>query len=193
MEIKMIKQSILSIVTVTLLTVGSSAINLKVCIGCHGTNFDKPAMGISRIVKDLKESEIVIALLGYKSGVQGGSMKEVMKSQVSKFNERQLHEIASVIKSGKMDINSTQSNKRQEEVIEVQTDKCIGCHGERFQKPAMGYSRIVNQMSKEDIIASMNGYKYGTYGGEMKALMAGQATKLSTQEIEAFAQLIGKK
>jgi len=190
----MIKQSIISITAVALLTMNSLAVNLKVCTGCHGANFDKPAMGISRIVKDLKESEILTALQGYKAGTQGGSMQEVMNHHVSKFSNKQLDEIVSMIKSGKIDTNSTESNNTNQKVtIEVNTDSCISCHGELFEKSAMGYSRIVNQMSKEDIIASMNGYKDGTYGGHMKALMAGQATKLSAQEIEAFAELIGKK
>ena len=191
----MIKQSIISITAVALLTIGSFGVNLKVCTGCHGENFDKPAMGISRIVKDLNESEILTALQGYKSDTRGGSMQEVMNHHISKFSNKQLDEIITMIKSGNIDINSTESNSTQEEkvTIEVNTDNCISCHGELFEKSARGYSRIVNQMSKEDIIASMNGYKNGTYGGNMKALMAGQATKLSTEEIEAFAELIGKK
>ena len=189
----MIKQSIVSITAVALLTIGSFAVNLKVCTGCHGASFDKPAMGISRIVKDLKEDEILTALKGYKEGTQGGSMQEVMSGQISKFSEIQLNEIVTMIKSGNIDINSTQSNEEIEPIIEVNTDNCISCHGEMFEKSAMGYSRIVNQMSKEDIVASLNGYKNGIYGGHLKALMAGQAIILSAEEIEAFANIISKK
>ena len=191
----MLKQSILSITTVALLAVDSFAVNLKVCVGCHGENFDKPAMGISRIVKDLTKEEILIALQGYKSETLGGSMQEIMNHQISDFNNTQINEIVSIIKSKKIDFytEGSEDNYNERQTVEVKTDSCISCHGELFEKPAMGYSRIVNEMSKEDIIASMNGYKDGTYGGNMKALMAGQATNLSTEEIEAFAELIGKK
>jgi len=191
----MIKQTTLLVTTILLLNVNALAVNLKVCTGCHGKNFEQSAMNISRVVKDLKSDEILTALKGYKDGSKGGSMQEVMSGQISKFTNAQLDEIVTMIKSGNIDTNSTESNSTQEEkvTIEVNTDNCISCHGELFEKSAMGYSRIVNQMSKEDIIASMNGYKNGTYGGNMKALMAGQATKLSTEEIEAFAELIGKK
>jgi cytochrome c-type protein NapB len=188
------KQSILLITTVVLLTINSFALDLKVCTGCHGKKFDKPAMGISRIVKDLKKEEILTALQGYKNGSKGGSMQEVMTKQISKFTQEELKEIVSIIKSGHIDTNSSKNKKSiKEPAIEVNTDSCISCHGELFEKSAMGYSRIVNEMSKEDIIASLNGYKNGTYGGHMKALMAGQATPLSKEEIEAFAELIGKK
>jgi len=190
----MIKQSLITLATLGLLNTVTLAVDLTTCIGCHGKNFEKPAMNISRIVKDLKEEEIRKALNGYKDGSKGGSMKEVMSRQISKFSQGEIEEVIKIITTGKIEKNiNLDSNKTKEEKIPtmvVQTDSCIGCHGVTFEKSAMGYSRIVNQMSKEDIIASMNGYKNGTYGGHMKALMAGQATKLSTEEIEAFAELI---
>lgn len=189
----MIKQSIIILATLGLLNTVTLAVDLTTCIGCHGKNFEKPAMNLSRIVKDLKEDEIRKALKGYKEGSHGGSMKEVMRNQISKFTDDEIEEIIKIITTGAIKKNiHLDLNKSKEEMptIEVHTDTCISCHGEMFEKSAMGYSRIVNQMSKEDIIASINGYKNGTYGGRMKALMAGQVTRLSTEEIEAFAEMI---
>jgi len=48
-------------------------------------------------------------------------------------------------------------------------------------------------MSKDDIIASIDGYKDGSYGGNMKALMAGIAMKLTQEEIEAIGEKFGVK
>jgi len=190
----MIKKTIITIGTLALLNSTTLAVDLTTCVGCHGKHFEKPAMNISRVVKDLKEEEIRKALNGYKDGSKGGSMQEVMSRQISKFTQDEIEEIIKIILTGKIEKNiNLDSNRTKEEKIPtiiVQTDSCIGCHGVTFEKSAMGYSRIVNQMSKEDIIASMNGYKNGTYGGDMKALMAGQATKLSSDEIEAFAEQI---
>jgi cytochrome c553 len=76
--------------------------------------------------------------------------------------------------------------------IEVNTDMCISCHGETFEKSAMGYSKIVREMSKKDIITSLSGYKNGTYGGDMTALMSKYAINLSMEEIEAMAEMIGE-
>jgi len=191
----MIKQNIISLSLLSLFSVSALGVDLTKCIGCHGTHFENPAMNLSRIVKDLKEEEIRKALNGYKDGSKGGSMQEVMSQQISKFTNDEIAEVIVIIKTGKIEENiQHDSNKSKEKtpIIEVQTDSCISCHGVMFEKSALGYSRIVNQMSKEDIIASMNGYKNGTYGGDRKALMAGQATKLSSEEIEAFAEMIGK-
>ena len=73
------------------------------------------------------------------------------------------------------------------------TAGCLGCHGASFEKKAMGKSKVVKDMSREDIIKSLNGYKDGSYGGPMKAIMKGQAAGMSEADITAFAAKYGKK
>jgi len=70
------------------------------------------------------------------------------------------------------------------------TAACAGCHGKDFEKVAMGKSKIVKDMSKADIVAALNGYKDGSYGGAMKAIMKGQVAKLSAEDIDAIATQI---
>ena len=70
--------------------------------------------------------------------------------------------------------------------------KCVGCHGANGEKVALGKSKIIKDMTKADFIASMKGYKDGSYGGPMKALMKGQAMPLSDAQIEAIANQIAK-
>ena len=67
---------------------------------------------------------------------------------------------------------------------------CVGCHGQQFEKAAMGKSKIVKDMAKEEIIASLKGYKDGSYGGAMKGLMTGQVASLDDAAIEEIAALI---
>ncbi|MBN2963554.1 c-type cytochrome [Sulfurospirillum sp. T05] len=69
---------------------------------------------------------------------------------------------------------------------------CAGCHGLEGEKVANGVSKIINQMSKEDFISAMEGYKDGSYGGNLKALMRGQVMRLSKEDIEALATKIVK-
>lgn len=64
---------------------------------------------------------------------------------------------------------------------------CANCHGQNGEKVALNKSKIINQMSKEDFIASMKGYKDGSYGGPLKAVMKGQVMKLSDQDMEDLA------
>jgi cytochrome c-type protein NapB len=72
------------------------------------------------------------------------------------------------------------------------TAACAGCHGADFSKKALGKSKVVKDMSKEEIIAALKGYKDGSYGGAMKGMMAGQVKNLDDAAIEAIAAEIKK-
>jgi len=52
------------------------------CVACHGVDFEKKALGVSRVVKNMSEAEIKEALDRYKRG-EGGPMKEVMIKEVN--------------------------------------------------------------------------------------------------------------
>ena len=67
---------------------------------------------------------------------------------------------------------------------------CKGCHGQNFEKKAMGKSKVVKNMSKAEIINALKGYKAGTYGGDIKKTMEGQVKKLSSKDIEAIVNKI---
>lgn len=69
---------------------------------------------------------------------------------------------------------------------------CVGCHGADWSKAALGKSKIVATLPHAEIAAALKGYKAGTFGGPMKGLMAGQVSKYSDAELDAFALTIGK-
>jgi cytochrome c553 len=69
---------------------------------------------------------------------------------------------------------------------------CIGCHGASAEKPALGKSKVIKGCDAAKVEEALNGYKNGTYGGAMKALMKGQASKLSDNDIKAVAEYISK-
>jgi len=72
----------------------------------------------------------------------------------------------------------------------VNTAGCAGCHGSSFEKKAMGKSKVVKDMSKEDIVKALKGYKDGSYGGAMKGMMKGQVASLSDADMTAIADSI---
>jgi len=74
----------------------------------------------------------------------------------------------------------------------VNAGACKGCHGQNFEKVALGKSKVVSEMTHADIAAALKGYKAGTYGGPMKGLMKGQVAKYSDADLDAFAQTVGK-
>jgi len=65
----------------------ATEISVQKCTGCHGKNFDKKALGKSKVVSEMKYSEIKTALAGYQDGTYGGTMKGLMVGQVKDMNE----------------------------------------------------------------------------------------------------------
>jgi len=65
-------------------------VDLGACKGCHGANFEKEALGKSKIVSDMTKAEVSASLIGYKDGTYGAAMKSVMVGQVSKYSDEAL-------------------------------------------------------------------------------------------------------
>ena len=72
--------------------------NMALCKGCHGQNFEKKAMGKSKVVKDMSKADIIKALKGYKAGNYGKAMKKTMEAQVKKLSNKDIKAIATKIK-----------------------------------------------------------------------------------------------
>ena len=72
----------------------SSEVSVQSCVGCHGKNFDKKALGKSKVVSEMKYSELKTALVGYKAGTYGGPMKGLMKGQVAKYSDAELDQMS---------------------------------------------------------------------------------------------------
>jgi len=92
------KVLVTSIATIALASVAFAGVNKAACAGCHGANFEKKALGKSKIVKDMTHAEIATALKGYKAGTYGGPMKGVMQGQVKSLSDADIEAIAAEIK-----------------------------------------------------------------------------------------------
>lgn len=73
---------------------------------------------------------------------------------------------------------------------EILYKKCAGCHGNKAQNHALGKSKIIHNFTTKQISEALHGYKNGTYGGTMKAVMAGQVKSLSDEDISVLAKYI---
>lgn len=67
---------------------------------------------------------------------------------------------------------------------------CIGCHGANGEKKALGKSAVIQGWDSKRIENALNGYKDGTYGTGMKAIMKGQAAKFNGAETKALSDYI---
>jgi len=91
------KIAIASIAVMALTSFASAEVAAAACAGCHGANFEKAALGKSKIVKDMTHADIATALKGYKAGTYGGAMKGLMKGQVAKYSDADLDAFAQTI------------------------------------------------------------------------------------------------
>lgn len=67
------------------------------CIGCHGANGEKVALGKSKVIKDMTKADFIAAMKGYKDGSYGGPMKGLMKGQAMPLSDADIEAIANQI------------------------------------------------------------------------------------------------
>jgi cytochrome c-type protein NapB len=91
---KKITTAIVALGACTALMAGVSA---GACKGCHGANWEKKALGKSKVVSEMAHADIASALKGYKAGTYGGPMKGLMKGQVAKYSDADLEAFAQTI------------------------------------------------------------------------------------------------
>ena len=132
-----------------------------------------------------------VALAFFLLGCSQDSKEEVKKSEPKKILQE-----ATTVKSSPI-VNIVNAPK-EIVVKEVSIDAkamfkvCTSCHGQNAEKAALGKSKIIKGWSVEDTTVALNGYKDGSYGGPMKALMKGQVNKLNDKQIAAIAEYISK-
>lgn len=125
-------------------------------------------------------------------------IKEVSK-QITNEITNEVKEVSKpVVEEVKQSI--TQGAQKVQEIVNTVEAKgvnagelfkaCASCHGQKGEKPALGKSQIIAGWDKQKTIDALNGYKNGTYGGAMKAIMLGQVSSKSDEEIEALAEFI---
>lgn len=163
----------------------TKAIDESACIGCHGDRWEKIALSKSKVVSQMDEKEILHALLGYKNHTYGSDMKNIMNAQLRDYSDEEIVAFAKKLANRYSKVRETKKN------IAVNELACFGCHGEDWSKRALGSSKIVAQMSHEEIANALIGYKNGTFGGDKKNLMRAQVGKYSEDELREFAYTIG--
>lgn len=67
------------------------------CIGCHGANGEKAALGKSKVIKDMTKADFIAAMKGYQDGSYGGAMKGLMKGQAASLSDADIEAIAAKI------------------------------------------------------------------------------------------------
>lgn len=77
-----------------------------------------------------------------------------------------------------------------ESVDDYFSNHCSGCHGNYGERSALSTSKIIAELSEDDINFALKGFKDGTYGGKLAATMKGNIKNLNYEELEALARYI---
>ena len=70
--------------------------------------------------------------------------------------------------------------------------RSAACHGADGKTLSMGKSKAIAGWSVEQTMTALNGYKDGSYGGALKAVMKGQVSPMSETQMKAVAEYISK-
>ena len=82
----------------TLLMAADGAAAFAKCVGCHGANGEKKALGKSNIIKGQDAKKTIEALNGYKAGtLNTHGMGGLMKGQVASMDDATIKAVAEYI------------------------------------------------------------------------------------------------
>lgn len=73
---------------------------------------------------------------------------------------------------------------------DIYTKTCTSCHGANGNLKALNVSKIIKDLSKEELEHALMGYKDGSYGGAMKGVMQGQVATLNAKQLESLVEYI---
>jgi len=121
------------------------------------------------------------------------SSNEVQKTEVKEIVKKEVI-VQKVVEKESLPIKVTRA-VADTKVVQVADGAtiyklCGSCHGVDGSKAALGKSQIIKAWSADKVEKALNGYIDGSYGGVMKGLMKGQASKLNAQEIKAVSKYI---
>lgn len=88
---------ITSIAALVLQTSLFALVDEKSCTECHGENWSKKAIGISRDVSKMTHNDIAKALNGYKNNTYGGPLKHIMREKLKDYSKNELDIFSSKI------------------------------------------------------------------------------------------------
>ncbi len=157
-------------------------------------------VGCSDNVQDAQKVEATQAVAKEETEAIAQLKAKAIKEEVAKQNEIPqppsiptipTAEIVKAVEKVKIEAsNEVEALKQVVDEGKTLYIKCAACHGSNGEKAALAKSQIIKGWSVAKVTEALNGYKNGTYGNAMKAVMKGQASGLSDTQIKSLAEYI---
>ncbi|MCK9454892.1 c-type cytochrome [Sulfurimonas sp.] len=181
------------LILISIATVASATQLFDKCAACHGKNGQRHSQNLTKSIAGMDKKEITTILKEYRAGTRDiyglGSM---MWGQTKRLSDEDIKELSTYISSFTPAVEvATKPKLTKDMTTEEIFQKCAICHGDKGQKRSLGVSKPIAGLSVEEIVKDLKEYKAGTrdtYG--QGAMMKGQATKLTEEQMKAVAILI---
>jgi len=160
-----------------------SVVLAMLIVGCSDEKSSQKSSEVTKTAQNVKEISRDETVPKVKEVV---ATQQQVTVAVEKKVEKTVEEVTKIAKATPVVQNTSNSDGAKLFTV------CSSCHGVHAEKKALGKSQIIKGWSEAKIITALHGYKNGTYGGAMKAIMKGQASKLSDADINAVAKYISK-
>ncbi len=135
-------------------------------------------------------SSSVVLLLSACSAEEASKQKEtVIDHKIDAVNEAK-KSVAAMNTQTKAISSATIVPVQTPNASNLYTNRCASCHGINAEKAALNASQNIAQWDSKKIQDALHGYKNGTYGGKMKAIMQAQSKSLTDEEIRLISDYI---
>ncbi|MFK5881093.1 MAG: c-type cytochrome [Sulfurospirillum sp.] len=141
---------------------------------------------VEKVTQKITKALDSISLSATQSPTVKATQKEASSNQAN-----DIQNVATDLMAG-FGSSATKPKKNSIDGVALFKSKCSSCHGVKAGKKALGKSEIIAKWDSKKILDALHGYKNGTFGGSMKAIMQGQAKGLSDDQISVLANIISK-
>lgn len=171
------------------LAVCSSALLLAACGGDDNAHTQSTASTASSSAQTTSQAPV------QSTETAQSTVSAAASTLVEKTTEKVQTVAKSAVEQGEQAVNAATQAVQQAvnsapNGQQIFSSRCASCHGAKAELKALGASKEIAQMSTAEIHAALLGYQSGSYGGQMKAVMQGQAKGLSAAEVDALANYI---
>lgn len=141
-------------------------------------------------LKTILFTTTALVLLSACSNETKQTTETVFDNKLDAVKEAQKSVEAITVKNEKVAEQITAAVTEAPSGSSLYAQKCASCHGKDAEKSALNASQIIAGWKSQKTQSALNGYKAGTFGGKMKAIMEGQSRPLSEAEITLIAEYI---
>ncbi len=147
-------------------------------------------MTLSRLFSTTISTSFLLLFISACGGDSTQTQENVLSHKTDTINEAKKNVASMNTKVQTMQQTATQAPAPNASVL--YTNQCSSCHGKQAEKSALNASENISKWDVKKIESALQGYKTGTFGGKMKAIMQAQIKPLSDEEIKLLSVYITK-